>query len=338
MKLKIKRNIDRKSIIVVIVALLIIAALIISFFIIRQRKREISENRVQIEKCLSDLESFENEAYFNSDYINDISDIESSSKKAFEKGDLNEIVSINKEVTDLRDRVEQEIARYNELYTLLQDEMSRTIELQNNYFAKDYDTSKINQTKDKVQNALSESQYLEYEQLYKDFSGQNDALSKFINNALNDIYSVQTNTDISKDYPFAVSEEDVPLPWSFEPVIKQTKNHPTWIIANEADVLDEPPCANLFIDDSSAEYNFSIHQVETKEITVQDESGSLQKALVNTEVNFDMKDGYSIDEYTALNERPAYLFKDKNEKILLALKNYDGEDYYVLYSPQSIYV
>ena len=302
MKLKIKRNIDRKSIIVVIVALLIIAALIISFFIIRQRKREISENRVQIEKCLSDLESFENEAYFNSDYINDISDIESSSKKAFEKGDLNEIVSINKEVTDLRDRVEQEIARYNELYTLLQDEMSRTIELQNNYFAKDYDTSKINQTKDKVQNALSESQYLEYEQLYKDFSGQNDALSKFINNALNDIYSVQTNTDISKDYPFAVSEEDVPLPWSFEPVIKQTKNHPTWIIANEADV--------------------------------QDESGSLQKALVNTEVNFDMKDGYSIDEYTALNERPAYLFKDKNEKILLALKNYDGEDYYVLYSPQ----
>lgn len=307
MKLKIKRNIDRKSIIVVIVALLIIAALIISFFIIRQRKREISENRVQIEKCLSDLESFENEAYFNSDYINDISDIESSSKKAFEKGDLNEIVSINKEVTDLRDRVEQEIARYNELYTLLQDEMSRTIELQNNYFAKDYDTSKINQTKDKVQNALSESQYLEYEQLYKDFSGQNDALSKFINNALNDIYSVQTNTDISKDYPFAVSE---------------------------ADVLDEPPCANLFIDDSSAEYNFSIHQVETKEITVQDESGSLQKALVNTEVNFDMKDGYSIDEYTALNERPAYLFKDKNEKILLALKNYDGEDYYVLYSPQ----
>ena len=98
--------------------------------------------------------------------------------------------------------------------------------------------------------------------------------------------------------------------------------------------MDEPPCANLFIDDSSAEYNFSIHQVETKEITVQDESGSLQKALVNTEVNFDMKDGYSIDEYTALNERPAYLFKDKNEKILLALKNYDGEDYYVLYSPQ----
>lgn len=332
--MKNEKNINKKKFLIGAVTFIAVVALIISFFVLRNREKRIEENKLQIEKNLSDLENLENEVYFNSDYIASISDMKEASEKAVENNDLKELVSINKEIANLYSKAEQEIARYNELYTVLQDEMSRTVELQNNYFAKDYDTSKLNQTKDRVESALSKSDYLEYEQLYKEFSGQNDALRDFIDNALNSTYSVETNTNISKDYPFAVLEEDIPLPWSFKPITKQTKNHPTWIIANEADVLDEPPYANLFIDDTSAEYTFDIHQAETKEITVQDESGSLQKALVNTEVNFDMKEGYSIDQYTALNERPAYLFKDKNEKILLALKNYDGEDYYVLYSPQ----
>ena len=68
--------------------------------------------------------------------------------------------------------------------------------------------------------------------------------------------------------------------------------------------MDEPPYANLFIDDSSNDYDYSINQIDTKEITVQDKNRELQKALVNTEVTFKKQADYDDDEYTALNERP----------------------------------
>lgn len=106
-----------------------------------------------------------------------------------------------------------------------------------------------------------------------------------------------------------------------------------WVITSEADTLDEPPYANLFIDDSSNDYDYSINQIDTKEITVQDKNRELQKALVNTEVTFKKQADYDDDEYTALNERPAYLLKMKSGEVYLALQNYDGEDYYILYQP-----
>ena len=86
------------------------------------------------------------------------------------------------------------------------------------------------------------------------------------------------------------------------PILKKYKV--TWVITSEADTLDEPPYANLFIDDSSNDYDYSINQIDTKEITVQDKNRELQKALVNTEVTFKKQADYDDDEYTALNERP----------------------------------
>ncbi|NDO18289.1 hypothetical protein FMM68_01210 [Lachnospiraceae bacterium MD329] len=156
-----------------------------------------------------------------------------------------------------------------------------------------------------------------------------------IDDLLKESESIQTfksKTDIesNEEFPFSVKESDLPKTWSFKPLVKQRINYPTWVITQESDVLDEPPYANLFIDGSSAEYYFTVNQVETKEIMVQDENRELQTAFVNTEVIFKAKDGYRGEEIP-LNERPAYLLKDKKGQIYLALKNYDGEDWYVLY-------
>ena len=145
------------------------------------------------------------------------------------------------------------------------------------------------------------------------------------------IYNVPTN--LSEQYPFGIDESSLSKEWSYHPLVKQKKNFPTWVITSEADTLDEPPYANLFIDDSSNDYDYSINQIDTKEITVQDKNRELQKALVNTEVTFKKQADYDDDEYTALNERPAYLLKMKSGAVYLALQDYDGEDYYILYQP-----
>lgn len=166
----------------------------------------------------------------------------------------------------------------------------------------------------------------------------NEELTKLrdeIDSLLNESKSAQTfksvtELEANEEFPFAVKESDLPKTWSFKPLIKQRINYPTWVVTHESDVLDEPPTASLYIDGSSAEYYYTVNQVETKEIMIQDENRELQKTFVNTEVVFKAKDGYRGEEIP-LNERPAYLLKDKNGQIYLALKDYDGEDWYVLY-------
>lgn len=78
------------------------------------------------------------------------------------------------------------------------------------------------------------------------------------------VYNVPTN--LSEQYPFGIDESSLSKEWSYHPLVKQKKNFPTWVITSEADTLDEPPYANLFIDDSSNDYDYSINQIDTKEI------------------------------------------------------------------------
>ena len=61
----------------------------------------------------------------------------------------------------------------------------------------------------------------------------------------------------------------------------------------------------------------------------------MKTALVNTEVKFTaaINQAANNDLSKELNERPAYFFaRAKDNAIVLALQNYDGEDYYVLYT------
>ena len=80
-------------------------------------------------------------------------------------------------------------------------------------------------------------------------------------------------------------------------------------------------------------YNYTIKQIPTKEIAVQDENRELQKVLVNTQITFKVLEKFSWENKVSLNERPAYFFKDKKDQIYLALKDYEGGEYYILYLP-----
>lgn len=180
-------------------------------------------------------------------------------------------------------------------------------------------------------NELSENYRILYEETNPQTTDEEEMTESIKSEEQSECYSAETDTPLNKDYPYAVLDTSLELPWDFSPLVKQKNNCPTWIIANEADTLDEPPYANLFIDDSSANYTFNIEQVDTKEITVQDENRELQKAKVNTQVTFKHDEEFGMDENIRKNERPGFFFVDQNGYLRLALQSYDDEDFYILY-------
>lgn len=328
-----KNNVrNRKALILCIVGVVTLVAMIL--IIIKKneiKKEELKKVQANIEKQFSDFDLIRNEVYYDTNYDKNISKFKIDSKNAFEKKNIEKLIMIQEQVDDLYNEINEKIKNYNEYYKFLKDELIVTDKLKSNYFSRDYDTSKVDEVKNSAESVIAEADFKKYEEVYNLLLAQNKIFAKHIEESEQMIFSSPTENILSSEFPFAVSEDELPAIWSFEPMLKQTKNHPTWIMTGEPDVLDEPYYACLFIDDNSAEYYFNVKQIPTREIIVQDKNRVTQKALVNTEVTFDMKEGYSVDEYTALNERPGYLFMDKNKRLYLALKNYDGEEHYVLY-------
>ncbi len=218
-----------------------------------------------------------------------------------------------------------------ETYASIKRELEKTEQLEANYFAKYYDLTPVNEAKKAAEIAISNSSEDEYESVFKTLSSENSSLDKFIETEEDKIYNIQTEDMPQNEYPFQVHESDLPEEWSFQPIVMQSSKFPSWVITSQPDTTDGKPSANLFINDSSSNYDFSINTISTKEIKVQDENEEIKTALVNTEVIFKQQENYGRDKDTALNERPAYLVKNKNGTIVLLLQSYEGEDYYVPY-------
>lgn len=216
------------------------------------------------------------------------------------------------------------------IYKELKEELKASTELEKSYFSQYYDMEAFSNAKANAQKAIDNSDSEKYSDVYKALKEENSKLSSFIEDEGKKIYNIPTGNP-NKPFPFAINPEDIIPPLQAKPLIKQNSKHPTWVILSEPDTTDENPYANLFINDSSGEYDYTIQNLETTEIKVQDENKNLQTALVNSQISFILQENYSADENTNLNERPAYLLVDKEEHIILALKSYDGEDYYVLY-------
>lgn len=223
---------------------------------------------------------------------------------------------------------EAAVKAYNSLmYSSIKREIELTQSLEKNYFANYYNTQELFKAKDDAAKAIEDSNVDTYYDVYFALQQQNADLSAFIESEVKKLYNVQTN--ISDEFLFAVDLDLSAIEWDAEPIKKQNSKHPTWIICSEPDTTDTPPHAIIFSGDiCTGDCIFDIVNIEDKEITVEDKDGNLKKAIVNTQVNF-TEVGYGTA--SNLNERPAYLLKNKDGNILLALKNYEGKDYYVLY-------
>lgn len=218
-----------------------------------------------------------------------------------------------------------------ELYKSLKLELETTQTLTDNYFAEYYDLNELNELRSKVDEALDESKEDQYNELLKKLQEENSKLNSFIQKEQKKIFNMPSGDDI---YPFSVDVNGLPVGWSGQLLSKQTSSHPLSVDVEESQYKNEPESIYLWIDSSSMEYQQSIQNVETTAITVENDKGEKEKALVNTQIIFTQKDQHSvnIDDDTLLNQRPGYLMKDKKGKLVLALPNYDYEDYYVLYA------
>lgn len=221
-----------------------------------------------------------------------------------------------------------------ETYALIKEELKTTQALEADYFAQYYDMNELNSIKSDTEKALEDSNEEVYEDVLAELKTQNEAMSAFIESERDKLYNVQTIKEIDSEYPFSMYIDELPTNWFAEPLVKQTSSHPLRVDMSEPDYTDESPYASLWINSSSHKYNYDIKEIDTKEIKVKNENGEIVKALVNTEIQFRQQNRHPVNmtEETVLNERPGYIMENKDGMTILALQNYDGEDYYVLYA------
>ena len=255
------------------------------------------------------------------------------------------IDSANKQYDSLDKELKKEVENYDELksankrygqllYSEITKEISHSQEILSSYFAQQFDTKEIETAKTDAQAALDASDTDGYYKVYKALKKADKELDAFIEDEKKKSYSMET---YGGDNPFRLEESDLPSEWSFKPITLQSSAHPNWVMS-EKKATDLPTYVYFFINQSSREYTYQLNQIPTKAIKVQDEDGKMQTALVNTEVQFtgQFDQVVNVDPNKELNERPAYFFaRAKDNAIVLALQNYDGEDYYVLYTSGS---
>jgi len=326
-----RKTMKNKKLIFIIGSVLLLLVIIAVISVFQYRNAMLNKCRSEISTTLSNLSDLENEVYFDNNHKAEIADIDNRSKEAVSKKDLGALLSLNDDAKKLYEKVKTEIENYNNYYRRLTESIDTANNLKKNYFTKWYDTSKFDGSVQEAEAAISNKSYKEYQSKYEVLTKQIELLNGFIQDSLTSIYNNVTDVT-NHEYPFAVKEEELPKTWSFKPMVKQTASFPTWVMTREAEILNEPPIACLFIG-PSADYHYTINQIETKEITVQDENRQPQKALVNTEVRFKAKEEFSYEKNIPLNERPAYFIKDKKGRICLVLQNYEGGNDYVIYIP-----
>lgn len=241
---------------------------------------------------------------------------------------------LKKEVDNYSD-LKSASKRYDQLLcSEITKEISHSQEILSSYFAQQFDTKEIEAAKSDAQAALDASDTDSYYKVYKALKKADKELDSFIKAEEEKSYSMET---YGGDNPFRLEESDLPSEWSFKPITLQSSAHPNWVMS-EKKATDLPTYVYFFINQSSREYTYQLNQIPTKAIKVQDEDGKMQTALVNTEVQFtgQFDQIVNVDPNKELNERPAYFFaRAKDNAIVLALQNYDGEDYYVLYTSGS---
>lgn len=222
----------------------------------------------------------------------------------------------------------------DDLSKLLYSEISEALEKfdseKTGYFASRYDLAELNAVAEDARKALESSDEEAYADIHETFKSELSEFEKFIKDERRKSYSVDMGEDPA--FPFAVPSSILPTEWSLQPVVMQTSSHPNWVLC-EKEAVDLPPYVNFFINGSSRDYTYEVASVPTKAISVQNEDGEVVEALVNTEVRFTaaFEQWANNDPNKELNERPGYFFVDRDFNCCLALQNYDGEDYYVIY-------
>ena len=219
-----------------------------------------------------------------------------------------------------------------ELFASIREELNTSEKLESNYFSSFYDLKDFDSAKDAANTALDNSDKESYESVLSTLKEQNEALKEFIDKKTDEVYNAATADSPTDEYPFAM-KDDLGENFVFVPAYKVSSKDPTTIEGYEAKTTDGEPYACIFTEGGSFDYSYEIKQIDTTEIDVNaDEAGTIEKALVNTQINFTANHP-EFDDMAEINSRSMYLVRLKDGNISLLVPSYSGEDYYISYIP-----
>lgn len=326
-----KKAINKKKIFCIIGAIIIVICTGIFVYSRIQLKEDLENENKKMVKLLKDIDKLKDEVYFDESYDEKITALKDDANIAFKEKKLSALKTSCDKTQKMYDEIKKEIKQYNEYFKTITDELALADKLSKDYFLKDYDITKFLSVQENAKKVLENSDFHQYADICKDLQGQNDLAENYINEFKEKCYSKQTASEGNAEFPFMVNIENYKYPWYFSPIKKQNSRHPMSVMIDEAKVTDKPPYGAIFHDVGSFDYSFNVEQIPTKEISIEDKSGNIKQALVNTEITFKVQNG-SMDEFVPLNERPCYMFIDKSGMLILAMQDYDGEDIYRLYA------
>lgn len=224
--------------------------------------------------------------------------------------------------------------RTQELYANINEQIEKTENLETNYFAGEYDLSAINKAKEFAQKTISNSDKDNYKSAFENLQKENDKLNSFIKEKEADIYNVETGEDES--YPFMIKEDDFNremLDNCLDNIVRQSSKYPTQIQFQTGNTTDSPNTAIFFFNDYVIGCTYDLSQVDTVGIQVKTENET-KTALVNTRISFVGTKGFLYNGSTKfLEENCGYLCRNKDNTMILLIKSFEGEDYYIEYKP-----
>ena len=264
--------------------------------------------------------------------INDIGNVTLDSQSAIEnaKEKYNALTDDGRQKVDNADVLQDAEKRFADLqYSEIKSMLEEADSLMSTYFAQHYDTNGLKAAVDVAEDAIENSQSEKYADALAELESEIAGLNSFIEKEAAESYSAANGP---ADTPFAIDESKLPTQWLFQPVQKQTGLNPQSVISTD-DYDADPNAVIPFIQGSGRPYSYAISTVPTKMIKVQVPGGDLYDAYVNTEVNFEQlqKEPANRDKNKDLVERPGYFFMTQKGALALALQDFNGEDYYVVY-------
>lgn len=221
----------------------------------------------------------------------------------------------------------------SEAYKSIKTNLSDFDSYKNSYFYKDLSESirsSYEKDIDSAKTIIDENNVQEYVMIANELVNSTEKIKNQLDQLSSSIYSLELGNDLK--YPYAINYKDgIFNHFRFVPLKKQSSSTPTDILFSESRTTDGPNTAALYVDRSSPTYIYTVKNVDTKEIKVQTESGEIENALVNTQIQFTPENPYNKSEKTQKSGKPGYIFVSKDSNICIAMEDYDNNPYYILY-------
>lgn len=301
-----------------------------------QRNMQLNSYKEVIKENLIDFDEIKDSPFLLEPTKAEIANVISESEKLLDEKSLNG--EKYKAIENLANRSESLIiSSQNEreeighAYSSIQENLSLYTQLKNDYFYKDLKDTK----KSSYEKTIKDSQTVfdckdinNYVSTAKSLEKETTEIANHLEELNKNIFSEQINID--ETYPYAIRYTDgIFNGYRFALVKKQNSLTPTDILFCESTTTDGPDTADLFVEGSSPIYIYTVKNVETKQISIQTDSGEIQKALVNTQIQFSPKQRETAE--TRRSGNPGYIFVGKDDDIFIAMEDYNNNPYYVLY-------